>query len=103
MFLGLPALLRSGSACAGRQSTGNTAVNRLKNGKDTRQPLDGNDLRALRALYRDRKSDEWIFTSERGPFTRDGFAKLLKAVSGPDQRPAQRVGEMCRRAVLTCS
>jgi integrase len=30
------------------------AVTRLKNGKDTRQPLDGNDLRTLRALYRDR-------------------------------------------------
>jgi integrase len=26
------------------------AVNRLKNGKDTRQPLEGGDLRALRAL-----------------------------------------------------
>jgi hypothetical protein len=30
------------------------AVNRLKNGKDTRQPLDGADLRALRALHRER-------------------------------------------------
>jgi integrase len=30
------------------------AVTRLKNGKDTRQPLDGGDLRSLRALYRDR-------------------------------------------------
>jgi integrase len=27
------------------------AVTRLKNGKDTRQPLEGGDLRALRALY----------------------------------------------------
>jgi integrase len=57
------------------------AVTRLKNGKDTRQPLDGNDLRALRALYRDRQSDEFVFMSERGPFTRDGFAKLLKAAA----------------------
>jgi type 1 fimbriae regulatory protein FimB len=56
-------------------------VNRLKNGKDTGQPLDGNDLRALRALYRDRQSDEYVFMSERGPFTRDGFAKLLKATA----------------------
>jgi integrase len=30
------------------------AVTRLKNGKDTRQPLDGADLRSLRSLYRDR-------------------------------------------------
>jgi integrase len=58
------------------------AVTRLKNGKDTRQPLDGNDLRALRALYRDRQSDEFVFVSERGSrFTRDGFAKLLKATA----------------------
>jgi integrase len=58
------------------------AVNRLKNGKDTRQPLDGADLRVLRALYRDRTSDEYLFVSERGsPFTRDGFAKLLKAAA----------------------
>jgi type 1 fimbriae regulatory protein FimB/type 1 fimbriae regulatory protein FimE len=57
------------------------AVNRLKNGKDTRQPLDGADLRALRSLHRERASDEWVFMSERGPFTRDGFAKLLKAAA----------------------
>jgi integrase len=57
------------------------AVTRLKNGKDTRQPLEGDDLRALRALYRDRASDEWVFMSERGPMTRDGFAKLLKAAA----------------------
>jgi hypothetical protein len=41
------------------------AVTRLKNGKDTRQPLEGGDLRALRALYRDRTSDEYAFMSER--------------------------------------
>jgi integrase len=57
------------------------AVTRLKSGKDTRQPLDGADLRALRALHRDRPSDEYVFMSERGPMTRDGFAKLLKAAA----------------------
>jgi type 1 fimbriae regulatory protein FimB len=57
------------------------AVNRLKNGKDTRQPLAGDDLRALRALYRERTSDEWVFMSERGPMTRSGFAKLLEAAA----------------------
>ena len=36
------------------------AVTRLKNGKNTRQPLDGGDLRGLRALHRDRSSDEWV-------------------------------------------
>lgn len=58
-----------------------TAVTRLKNGKSTRQPLDGNDLRGLRALHRERSSDEWVFMSERGPFTRDGFRKLLKTAA----------------------
>jgi integrase len=57
------------------------AITRLKNGKNTRQPLDGGDLRALRALYRDRQSDEFMFMSERGPFTRDGFAKLLQGAA----------------------
>jgi type 1 fimbriae regulatory protein FimB/type 1 fimbriae regulatory protein FimE len=61
---------------------GDIAANRLKGSKSNRQPLDGNDLRALRALYRDRTSDEWIFMGERGPMTRDGFSKLLKAVAG---------------------
>jgi site-specific recombinase XerD len=41
----------------------------------------GDDLRALRALRRDRQSDEFVFVSERGPFTRDGFSKLLKATA----------------------
>jgi type 1 fimbriae regulatory protein FimB/type 1 fimbriae regulatory protein FimE len=66
-------------ACAKRAP--DIAVTRLKNGRNTCQPLDGNDLRALRALYRDRTSDEWVFMSERGPFTRDGFATLLKAAA----------------------
>jgi type 1 fimbriae regulatory protein FimB len=58
------------------------AVNRLKGSKSNRQPLDGGDLRALRALYRERLSDEYVFVSERGgPMTRDGFAKMLKATA----------------------
>jgi integrase len=63
------------------------AVTRLKNGKSTRQPLDGGDLRALRAIYRDRQSDEFVFMSERGPFTRDGFAKpCARQPSAPGSR-----------------
>jgi integrase len=64
------------------------AVNRLKGSKSNRQPLDGNDLRSLRALYRGRTSDEYVFVSERGgPMTRDGFNKLLKAAA--DRAPHQ--------------
>jgi integrase len=58
------------------------AVNRLKGSKSNRQPLDGGDLRALRTLYRERPSDEYVFVSERGgPMTRNGFNKLLKAAA----------------------
>jgi type 1 fimbriae regulatory protein FimB len=78
MACGLP----NWSTCAGVDwKRADIAVNQLKNGKDTRQPLEGGDLRTLRALYRDRQSDEYVFMSERGPFTRDGFAKLLKAAA----------------------
>ena len=37
---------------------GDIAVNRRKNGRSNRQPLDPCDQRNLKALYRDRKSDE---------------------------------------------
>jgi type 1 fimbriae regulatory protein FimB/type 1 fimbriae regulatory protein FimE len=62
------------------------AINRLKGSKSNRQPLQGDDLRALRALHREGASEEYIFVSERGgPMTRDAFNKLLKAA-------AKRVG-----------
>jgi hypothetical protein len=32
--------------------------------KSNRQLLNGNDLRALRAHYRDRTGDEWMFMGE---------------------------------------
>jgi integrase len=44
-----------------------------------RQPLQGEDLRALRRLHRQRKSDVYVFTGERGHVTRSGFAKILQA------------------------
>src|SRR5258708_17637070 len=62
------------------------AINRLKGSKSNRQPLQGDDLRALRALHREGASEEYIFVSERGgPMTRDAFNKLLKVA-------AKRVG-----------
>jgi integrase len=54
------------------------AVNRLKHGERTRQPLGGSDCGVL---YRERQSDKWVCMSERGPFTREGFAKLGRAVA----------------------
>jgi hypothetical protein len=52
------------------------AVTRLKNGKDTRQPLQNDELRAQRTLYREHTSDENVFMSERGPFTQEYQADL---------------------------
>jgi integrase len=81
------------------------AVNRLKNGKDTRQPLAGSDLRALRALHNDRTSDEYVFMSERGPFTRDGFAKLLKAAAeraGVDNVHPHALRHACGHVEAAC-
>jgi integrase len=61
---------------------GDIAVNRRKNGRSNRQPLDPRDQRNLKALYRDRQSYEWIFTSERGTrMATDSFASQLKAAA----------------------
>jgi integrase len=58
------------------------AVNRKKNGRSNRQPLDPKDQRNLKALYRERKSDEWVFTSERGTqMSTDAFASQLKVAA----------------------
>ena len=50
-------------------------VRRVKNGIPTTHPLQGDEMRALRALKRE---SSFVFTSERGaPFTRAGFAKMV--------------------------
>jgi integrase len=50
-------------------------VRRVKNGIATTQPLQGDEMRALRALKR---NSPFVFTSERGaPFTTAGFAKMV--------------------------
>ena len=50
-------------------------VRRVKNGIPTTHPLQGNEMRALRALKR---NSPFVFTSERGaPFTQAGFAKMI--------------------------
>jgi integrase len=58
------------------------AINRRKNGRSNRQPLDPADQRNLKVLNRDRRSDEWIFTSERGTrMATDSFASQLAAAA----------------------
>jgi type 1 fimbriae regulatory protein FimB/type 1 fimbriae regulatory protein FimE len=50
-------------------------VRRVKNGILTTHPLQGDEMRALRALKRE---SSFLFTSERGaPFTQAGFAKMI--------------------------
>src|SRR6516225_5280899 len=50
-------------------------VRRVKNGLPSVHPLQGDEMRALRALPRE---SSFVFTSERGaPFTKAGFAKMI--------------------------
>jgi type 1 fimbriae regulatory protein FimB/type 1 fimbriae regulatory protein FimE len=50
-------------------------VRRVKNGLPSVHPLQGDEMRALRALTRE---SSFVFTSERGaPFTKAGFAKMI--------------------------
>jgi integrase len=50
-------------------------VRRVKNGMASVHPLQGDEMRALRALKRE---SAFVFVSERGaPFTRAGFAKMV--------------------------
>jgi integrase len=53
-------------------------VKRVKNGKDSTHPIQGDTMRALRKLKRECGSSEWVFMTERkGPFHRKGFAALV--------------------------
>jgi type 1 fimbriae regulatory protein FimB/type 1 fimbriae regulatory protein FimE len=50
-------------------------VRRVKNGMPSVHPLQGDEMRALRAL---KSESSFVFVSERGaPFTRAGFAKMV--------------------------
>ena len=50
-------------------------VRRVKNEMPSVHPLQGDEMRALRALKRE---SSYVFVSERGaPFTRAGFAKMI--------------------------
>lgn len=54
-------------------------VERLKNGDESKQPLNGAELRALRKLKREQGNSAFVFTSERGgPMEVSGFNKIVK-------------------------
>jgi len=53
-------------------------VRRVKNSIDSTHPLQGKEIRALRALHRQNKEGPFVFVSERGgPITTAGFRKQL--------------------------
>jgi type 1 fimbriae regulatory protein FimB/type 1 fimbriae regulatory protein FimE len=54
-------------------------VRRVKNGTPSTHPLQGDEMRALRALMPEgRRNSPFIFVSERdAPFTTAGFAKMV--------------------------
>lgn len=60
---------------------GEIVVNRLKGSKSTVHPLAGEVIRKLRQHRRESTSKSYLFVSQRGCFTRDGFNKLLKAAA----------------------
>jgi type 1 fimbriae regulatory protein FimB len=58
--------------------TGHLFVRRLKDSLSTSQPLEGDEIRALRAWLRQRTNapccnSPLVFLSERGPMTRQAF------------------------------
>jgi type 1 fimbriae regulatory protein FimB/type 1 fimbriae regulatory protein FimE len=54
-------------------------VRRVKNGTPSAHPLQGDEMRALRALMPDgKRQSPFVFVTERGaPFTPAGFAKMM--------------------------
>jgi integrase len=53
-------------------------VRRLKNSINTTQPLDGEEMRALRRLQRENAGGEFVFLSERGgPLAPNAFGKII--------------------------
>lgn len=54
-------------------------VRRLKGGKPSTHPLQGDELRALRRLQRENQSARHLFVSERGaPLSTAGYAKMIE-------------------------
>ena len=58
--------------------TGQSHVNRKKNGTPSTHPLGGKEIRALRRLKRDYPPIQYVFVTERkGPMTDSGVRKLI--------------------------
>ena len=78
--------------------TGNLHLRRAKGGTTSTHPLQGDELRALRALKREATSP-FIFVSERGaPFTTSGLAKLIERAGVEAKMPFPVHTHMLRHA-----
>jgi type 1 fimbriae regulatory protein FimB/type 1 fimbriae regulatory protein FimE len=74
-------------------------VARVKNGKPATHPIRGDELRALRKLWREAPSSAFVFLSERGaPFSTDGFNWLVKRAGQKAELPMQIHAHMLRHA-----
>lgn len=64
-------------------TTATIHIRRVKNGSPSTQPIQGDELRALRRLQREQTpKSPFVFTSERGgPISADGFAKMVERLS----------------------
>ena len=65
--------------------TGRIFVRRVKGSLSTHQPIEGDELRALRAWLRERESylnsnSNYLFLSERGPMTRQSINYLVEQI-----------------------
>ena len=59
-------------------------VSRRKNGVPSTHPLNGDEIRELRALKREAESSRFVFNNERGaPISPAGFARMLQRAAAP--------------------
>jgi integrase len=72
-------------------------VRRVKKGKPASHPIQGDTMRLLRQLHRDRGSSEFVFTSERGgPFIRKDSPVWSSA-------PVAKLDSISRRIRICCA
>jgi len=81
--------------------TGRLFVRRCKGSLSTSQPMDGDEVRAIRAWLRKRvyapcRNSPLLFLSERGPMTRQAMNYALATI-GKRMKPAMHVWPHCLR------
>jgi len=81
--------------------TGRVFVRRLKGSLSTSHPLDGDEIRALRAWLRERVNESCcnsplVFLSERGPMTRQAFNYICAEVGRRAKLPVKVHPHMLR-------